>query len=190
VTRYDHTQIGYLTICVLFTAAILVGVTGIVASAGRDNLLIRATVEVILLISAIVFSRLTIKIEGETLQACFAVGLICKKVPLREIVACEAIRIRWWYGWGIHLTPYDWLYNVSGLDAVAITLRNGRKIRVGYRRSARAGGCNQAFDRAHVVRLIRVAHKDGGRSSATPNERLLTSHRSRARGARPSICPL
>ena len=34
-------------------------------------------------------------------------------------------------GWGIHLTPYGWLYNVSGFDAVAITLRNGRKVALG-----------------------------------------------------------
>ncbi len=45
--------------------------------------------------------------------------------------ACEPLRIRWWYGWGIHLTPYRWLYNVSGLEAVAITLRNGRKFALG-----------------------------------------------------------
>jgi hypothetical protein len=32
---------------------------------------------------------------------------------------------------GIHLTPYGWLYNFSGLDAVAITLRNGRKFELG-----------------------------------------------------------
>ena len=50
---------------------------------------------------------------------------------LAEIVACEPIRIRWWYGWGIHLTPYGWLYNVSGFDAVAITLRDGRKFALG-----------------------------------------------------------
>jgi hypothetical protein len=65
------------------------------------------------------------------LQACFGVGLICKKVLLSEIVGCESIRIRWWYGWGIHLTPYGWLFNVSGLDAVAITLRSGRKFALG-----------------------------------------------------------
>jgi hypothetical protein len=50
---------------------------------------------------------------------------------LAEIVACEPICIRWWYGWGIHLTPYGWLYNVSGFDAVAITLRDGRKFALG-----------------------------------------------------------
>jgi hypothetical protein len=129
--RYEHTQIGYLTICVLFGAAILVAVTGIVTPADRTAVLMGVTIEVIFLICAIVFSKLTIKIDSETLRACFTMALICRKVPLAEIATCEPIRIRWWYGWGIHLTPYGWLYNVSGLDAVAITLRNGRKFALG-----------------------------------------------------------
>jgi hypothetical protein len=129
--RYEHTQIGYLTICVLFGVAILVAVMGLVAPADRHSLLIAATIEVILLVSAIGFNKLTIKVYGEILRACFAMGLICKKVPVTEIAACVLIRIHWWYGWGIHLTPHGWLYNVSGLDAVAITLRNGRKFALG-----------------------------------------------------------
>jgi hypothetical protein len=131
VTEYEHTQIGHLTICVLFGVAILVAVMGIATPPDRHGLLINATIEVILLVSAIGFSKLTIKIDGETLRACFAMGLICKKIPLTEIAACEPIRIRWWYGWGIHLTPYGWLYNVCGFDAVAIKLRNGRKFALG-----------------------------------------------------------
>ena len=63
--------------------------------------------------------------------ASFGIGIIRKRVRLAEIAGCEPIRIRWWYGWGIHLTPYGWLYNVSGFDAVAITLLDGRKFALG-----------------------------------------------------------
>ena len=63
--------------------------------------------------------------------ASFGLGIIRKRVPVAEIVACEPIRIKWWYSWGIHLTAYGWLYNVSGMNAVAITLRNGRKFALG-----------------------------------------------------------
>jgi len=77
--RYEHTQIGYLTICVLFGAAIFVAITGIATPPGRHGLLINAVIEMILVICAIVFSKLTIKIDGETLRTCFAMGLICKK---------------------------------------------------------------------------------------------------------------
>ena len=129
--RYEHTQIGYLIIFVLFAATVFVAITGIAAPSDRGVLMMDGIIESILLICAIIFSKLTIKVDKETLQACFGIGLIRKKVLLPEIVEWEPIRIRWWYGWGIHLTPYGWLYNVSGLDAVAITLRDGRRFALG-----------------------------------------------------------
>jgi hypothetical protein len=98
------------------------------SSSHRGNLLIPC---VILLVALALFYRLTIRIDGEVLCASLGAELIRKKVQLADIARCEPIRIRWWCGWGIHLTPYGWLYNVSGLDAVAITLRNGRKIALG-----------------------------------------------------------
>jgi hypothetical protein len=88
-------------------------------------------VSIILLVCLVLFYKLRFTIDGETLDASFGIGIIRKRVRLAEIVGCEPIRIRWWYGWGIHLTPYGCLYNVSGFDAVAITLRDGRKFALG-----------------------------------------------------------
>jgi hypothetical protein len=85
----------------------------------------------ILVIALVLFYKLRISIDGETLCASFGIGIIRKKVRLAEVAGCEAIRIRWWYGWGIHFTPYGWLYNVSGFDTVAITLHDGGKFAVG-----------------------------------------------------------
>jgi len=85
VTRYERTQIGYLTICILFGATICVAVMAIVVPANRDGLLISATIEVIFLICAIVFSKLTIKIDGETLRACFAMGSSSRRFPWRRL---------------------------------------------------------------------------------------------------------
>jgi hypothetical protein len=86
---------------------------------------------IILLVSLALFYKLRITIEDDILYASFGMGIIRKNVRLADIAGCEAIRTRWWYGWGIHLTPYGWLYNVSGFDAVAITLRDGRKLTLG-----------------------------------------------------------
>jgi hypothetical protein len=88
-------------------------------------------VSIILLVCLVLFCKLKITIKDETLCASFGPGIIRKRVRLGEIVGCEPIRIRWWYGWGIHLTPCGCLYNVSGFDAVAITLRDGRKFAFG-----------------------------------------------------------
>lgn len=129
MTRYGHTQIGHVVIWTLVAAAVLVALQATVKlGPHREPLLI---VSVVLLIALALFYKLTITIDNVTLRASLGIGLIRKRVRIAEIVGCESIRIRWWYGWGIHLTPYDWLYNVSGLEAVAITLRNGRKFALG-----------------------------------------------------------
>jgi hypothetical protein len=77
------------------------------------------------------FSTLTIAIEDGMLRASFGPGLIRKKVRLAEITSVRPIPVRWWYGWGIRITPHGWLYNVSGWKAVEITLRNGRRFCLG-----------------------------------------------------------
>jgi hypothetical protein len=128
VTKYEHAQIGYTIIWVALGVAVFVAITGIFAQGGPGTVLI---IEVILLICAVVFCKLTIRVDDKILQWSFGIGIVRKQVLLAEIAASEPIRIRWWYGWGIHLTPYGWLYNVSGLDAVAIRLRDGRKFALG-----------------------------------------------------------
>ena len=126
MTRYEHTQIGHVIIWSL--VAIILIASGFAGLSHRE---IPLVVSIILLVCLVLFYKLRITIEDETLCASFGPGIIRKRVRLAEIVGCEPIRIRWWYGWGIHLTPFGWLYNVSGLDAVAITLRAGRKFALG-----------------------------------------------------------
>jgi hypothetical protein len=128
VTRYEHTQSGHVIIWSLL-AIILIASGGLIGSSShREPPLI---ISIILLVCLALFYKLRITIDDETLCALFGLGIIRKRVRLAEIVGCEPIRIRWWYGWGIHLTPSGWLYNVSGFDAVAITLRDGRRFALG-----------------------------------------------------------
>ena len=125
MTRYEHTQFGHVIIWSLL-AIILIASGGLIGHRAPPVI-----VSIILLVCLVLFYRLKISIEDETLSASFGLGVIRKKVPLSEIASCEPIRIRWWYGWGVHLTPRGWLYNVSGFDAVAITLRDGKKLALG-----------------------------------------------------------
>lgn len=129
MTRYEHTQTGYVMVWVLFVAAYAVASGRFFeASSARQ---ISLVISVLFLIAIVVFYKLTIKIEDETLCASFGVGLIRKKLPVSDIAGWEPIRIRWWYGWGIYLTPDGWLYNVGGWEAVEITLRNNKKFALG-----------------------------------------------------------
>ena len=126
MTRYEHTQIGHVIIWTLL--GIILIANGVTEALAHWPTLV---VSLILLLCLVLFYRLKITIEDETLWALFGAGIIRKRVRLAEIVGCEPIRIRWWYGWGIHLTPCGWLYNVSGFDAVAITLRDGKRFALG-----------------------------------------------------------
>jgi hypothetical protein len=127
--RYQHTQTGHAIVWILFVAVLLVASVRFFQTPPARE--ISVIVSVVLLITIAAFYKLTITIDSEALRWSFGVGLITKKVPIAQIAACEPIRIRWWYGCGIHLTPYGWLYNVGGWDALAITLRNGRKFALG-----------------------------------------------------------
>ena len=82
-------------------------------------------------IAALLFYALTVEIDGTHLTFRFGVGLIRKRIPLTEIVEVQPVRNSWLYGWGIHRTPHGGLYNVSGWDAVEITLTSGQRLRLG-----------------------------------------------------------
>ena len=125
MTRYEHTQIGHVIIWPML-AIILIASGGLTGHHAPPVI-----ISTILLICLVLFYRLKITIDDETLCASFGPGIIRKRIRLADIVGCDPIRIHWWYGWGIHLTPYGCLYNVSGFDAVAITLRNGKKFAFG-----------------------------------------------------------
>jgi hypothetical protein len=86
---------------------------------------------VVLVGTMALFCCLTIEIDGEQLRCFFGPGLIRRTVPLREIVAARRVRNRWYYGWGIRLTPSGWMFNVSGLEAVELALASGSRFRIG-----------------------------------------------------------
>jgi hypothetical protein len=133
LTRYERKQVGWVVICGLCIALSVVAINIRTESVPARE--ISVGVELLLLLSPAAFYKLTIKIDDHVLRISFGVGAIRKQVQLTAIDTYEPVRIRWWYGWGIHLTPYGWLYNVSGWDAVAIKLRNGKKFAIGTEES-------------------------------------------------------
>lgn len=90
-----------------------------------------ALLRVIFAFGGWLFSSLTVCIEEGWLKWSFGPGLIRKKVPLADIESAEPVRNSWSCGWGIHYTPGGWLYNVSGMEAVRIVIKNGKRFRLG-----------------------------------------------------------
>jgi hypothetical protein len=79
---------------------------------------------------AILFTRLTVAIDGQTLTVGFRA--FRERIPLEQITACAPITYRWieWGGYGIRINQRGKMYNVPGDGgrAVQITLVNGRRV--------------------------------------------------------------
>jgi hypothetical protein len=86
-----------------------------------------------LLLSAIIalFSTLTTSVNDKELKIKFGIGIIHKELLISEIESLIKIKTKWYYGWGIRITPTGWLYNVSGFDAIEIKMKNGKIYKIG-----------------------------------------------------------
>jgi len=125
--HYKHTQTGYLMISVL--AAALIGI-GIMLAKSEINA-IAIVVAVIVALALWLFSSLTVTIDDSKLEVRYGPGLIRIPFKLGEIESYQSVKNQWYYGWGIRLTPHGMLYNVSGLQAVEIRMKSGKKYRIG-----------------------------------------------------------
>jgi len=124
---YKHDQFG-TTIVAALLISILVA-AGIFSIYGWHPLAVLAIS--ILIVCIFLFHSLRVEINQGIIKCQFGIGLIKKVFELEEIVDVQAVSNKWYYGWGIRLTPHGWLYNVSGLQAVEITLASGKKYRIG-----------------------------------------------------------
>ena len=126
---YHHTQIGYVTIGALGVACLL---TMYRMFDRADGIAWHQVVTLVILLACLLtFSSMTIEIEDGFLSLWFGFGLIRKSVPLVDLVRGSLVHIKWYHGWGIHLTSTGWLYNVSGFRAVELRRSNGISFQLG-----------------------------------------------------------
>lgn len=121
--RYSHTQIGWVIIIALGLATIYVMV--------REFPHIPFVVLAILGICLILFPTLTVMSDPDSLEIRFGSGIIRKRFLFKDIESCRVVKNPWYYGWGIRCIPHGWMYNVSGLYAVEIQMKNGKRYRIG-----------------------------------------------------------
>ena len=119
--HYRHTHIGYLMIVIFGIGLLLI--------LGRPWSLIGIGLFVVCLA---LFPTLTIEIVDRTVIWYFGLGLIRRKVELKEICRVAVVDNPFSKRWAINPT---WFYNVSGPHAVEMELTNGRIIRLGTDRA-------------------------------------------------------
>jgi len=126
--HYRHTQVGVATIlAVVAGMALFLGMSQAIPQAKLPLLLGSG----ILLVCLVLFSTLTVVVSDREMLFWFGVGLVRKRTYLTEVKECEPVKNSWVWGWGIHMTPRGWLYNVSGFWAVEVTLSSGSRFRLG-----------------------------------------------------------
>ena len=124
---YKHTQIGYLMIIALVIPLLILFFAMTLVEFNK----IQPIIFFILLTALALFYSLTVEIDETILIVKFGFGIINKKFILKDIESCHAVKNHWYYGWGIRITPHGWLYNISGLSAIEIKIKNGKTYRIG-----------------------------------------------------------
>ena len=74
------------------------------------------------------FSSLTIEAREGKLGWWFAFRFWRREIAMSDVQSIAVRQVPWWYGWGIRRIARGWLYNVSGREAVELTLKDGRRI--------------------------------------------------------------
>jgi len=136
---YTHTQVGTGSLtgaALLVIFVVLIGclfrTTGRLQEWPRNRVVGGFTIVTVLLVGfGLAFSRMTVAVESGTLSWSFAFGLLRHRVPLSEIASVSVVQTRPEDSWGIHGTPRGTLYNVAGLQAVHVTLRDSTRFQLG-----------------------------------------------------------
>jgi hypothetical protein len=126
-TYYRHTQIGYLLIVALGAATLMIGNLAVLTKFSWGPILLLA----FMILCLVAFAALTVQVNDQAITIQFGIGLIRKSFLLQDVQAYRTVRNPWYYGWGIHVIPDGWIFNVSGTQAVELQMKNGRKYRIG-----------------------------------------------------------
>lgn len=127
IRHYKHTQTGYWLIIAL---VILLSLTVFLMVIYGFNWIL-FTVTIIFALCLILFPTLTVEIYGDNIEIRFGPGVVRKKFSLKDLESYQIVKNPWYYGWGIRLTPHGWLYNLSGLLAIELQMKSGKKYRIG-----------------------------------------------------------
>ena len=124
---YRHTQIGYTILAALFGGAFIMGLSTIFTKGSLLHLFLLF----VFIASSALFGSLKVTVDETSVRLKFGIGVIRKTILLSDVHSCAKIRNNALCGWGIRYIGNGWMYNVSGFDAVELSLKNGRRFRIG-----------------------------------------------------------
>ncbi|MDO8481120.1 MAG: hypothetical protein Q7S65_04880 [Nanoarchaeota archaeon] len=122
---YKHTQFGWL-----IAIALGVALFALLPSIEIIPLQFGVSLSALMLFICVSFCALRVEVS-DALKVRFGVGLIRRTIAFTELESAAIVRNSWWMGWGIHYYGSGWLWNVWGLDAIELKLKNGKRFRIG-----------------------------------------------------------
>lgn len=130
MNRYEHTETGWVIIVILGSFTVLTALAAVLTPSCEPSYVPYA-VPLILFASLLVFFKMTVTVDEAAVRLRLGIGLVRVNILLADIASAEAVRGRWYHGWGIRFLGDGWLYSVNSLDAVELKLKNGRRCRIG-----------------------------------------------------------
>jgi len=125
--QYKHTQIGYLMIVALGIAVLLIGNLVRVTNFNPTTAFLLA----FMILCLASFATMTVEVDAEAISLRLGIGAIRKRFLLKDVETYRAVKNPVYYAWGIHVIPNGLIFNVSGLQAVELQMKDGRKYRIG-----------------------------------------------------------
>ena len=118
---YKKTQIGWQFLIVVWIIVVIADRAGMLS-----NILAG-----ILVFFLFIFGSLTIAVDKTFVWMQFGIGFIRMKFKLEEIESCSTVQNPWYHTLGIIPVLHGWSFSIFGLNAVELSMKNGKKYRIG-----------------------------------------------------------
>lgn len=119
MSDYDHIQRGIIRPIMFVTGAVL-----LIVAASVDEMPLQisfASAAAVCVLLSFCFAHLRIRDLGDRLLVSFGpVPIFRKTIPYDTITSATPDKSSFISGWGIHLTPKGWLWNIGGFDCVRV----------------------------------------------------------------------
>ena len=127
--NYHRVQPGYA----ILALAVIAEISMVVSCVKYRNLVACILFSLVLAYLSACFFSLQVTVDETLIRLKFGIGIIRKEILLKQILSCARMKNFIFSGWGVKRIgrTKGWSYNVSGWDAVELTLTDGQRIRIG-----------------------------------------------------------
>ncbi len=138
MATYRHRQVGRkIIVATVFAFVVSVWVVATLSPETREAApWVLWALFGLLALALVLFATLTVEVDNDEIRVAFGIGLIRRSIAVSDVLRCDIIRTRLWWGVGLRWTPSGWLYNVGGREAVRLELAQQRAVMIGSNEAA------------------------------------------------------